>query len=460
MVRRSSSNPEPDAPSGLFGATLTRGRAAAATSDEVWLRALLDVEAALARAQARVGIITAADAEAIERACRTATFDIDAIGTEAAATGTPVVPLVARLRAEVGEPASAQVHRGATSQDVIDTAAMLVSRAAITAVVEDIDGASDSAARLAAAHRDTIISGRTLLQHALPTTFGLKAAGWMTGLDEAAARLREVASRRLAVQLGGAAGTLAAFGSRGDEAVAAFAEELGLARPVVPWHTERTRIGELATALGVAAGAVAKPARDVVLLAQTEVGEVREGVPGRGGSSAMPHKRNPVAAVSALAAAQQAPGLVATLLAAMVQEHERAAGAWHAEWAPLRSLLAAVGSGAAWLADCLEHLEVDEERMAANLARSGGLILTERIVAELGARIGRSEAEKVVTSAVQDAEAGGRPFDAVFRERVGRFPQLAGLDIDDLLDPRRYLGSAASLVDRALSAHAQARGGR
>jgi 3-carboxy-cis,cis-muconate cycloisomerase len=337
---------------------------------------------------------------------------------------------------------------------------MLVARAGLAAILEDIDRASDAAARLAAEHRDTIISGRTLLQHALPTTFGLKAAGWMTGLDEAAVRLREVAKRRLAVQLGGAAGTLAAFGSQSEELVTAFADELGLARPVVPWHTERTRIGELAAALGVAAGTVAKPARDVVLLAQTEIGEVREGVPGRGGSSALPHKRNPVAAVSALAAAHQAPGLVATLLAAMVQEHERAAGAWHAEWAPLRSLLTAVGSGAAWLADCLEHLEVDQERMAANLDRSGGAILAERIVAELGARLGRSEAEEVVASAIQEAAARGRPFDAVLREHVGRIPQLGGLDIDDLLDPRRYLGSAVVLVDRALSAHAEARAAR
>jgi 3-carboxy-cis,cis-muconate cycloisomerase len=206
--------------------------------------------------------------------------------------------------------------------------------------------------------------GRTLMQQAVPTTFGLKAAGWLVALDESTVRLREV---RLAAQLGGAAGNLAALGAAGVDVLDRFARELGLDEPVIPWHTDRTRVGELAGALGEACGAVAKIAGDVVLLAQTEVGEVREGVEGRGGSSAMAHKRNPVAAISARAAARQAPGLVATLLASMEHEHERAAGAWHAEWPALRSLLTFTGSAAAWLRDCLEHLEVDGERMRENV---------------------------------------------------------------------------------------------
>jgi 3-carboxy-cis,cis-muconate cycloisomerase len=430
----------------LFASVLARGRAAEATADERWLEALLQVEAALVRAQAAVGLVPPGDAEAIERACRTISLDVDAIGAEAAATGTPVVPLVVRLRAQVGEPAAEYVHHGATSQDVVDTAAMLVARTALDAILDDIDSGSDAAARLASEHRDTIVVGRTLLQHALPTTFGLKAAGWMTGLDEAAAGLREVRTQGLAVQLGGAAGTLAAFGADGPALVAALASELRLAEPVIPWHTLRVRVARLASALGVAAGAVAKPARDVVLLAQTEVGEVAEGVPGRGASSALPHKRNPVAAVSALAAAQQVPGLVATILAVMPHEHERAAGGWHAEWWPLRSSLVAVGSAAAWLADCLEHLEVDVQAMAANVERRGALLVAERVVAELTPRIGRKRAEELVA---------GAPDGAALRRRLSDLDELSDLDLGELLDARRYLGSAGLLVDRALAAHAE-----
>jgi 3-carboxy-cis,cis-muconate cycloisomerase len=349
---------------GLFHAVLARGGAGEAVGDAAWLQALLDVEAALARACASAGVIPAAHADAIAAACRAELFDVAAIGAEAANVGNPAEPLVRALRARVGGEAAEDVHRGATSQDVVDSAAMLIARRALASVVADLRGAADAAARLAAEHRDTPIIGRTLMQQAVPTTFGLKAAGWLVALDESTERLRDV---RLAAQLGGAAGNLAALGGAGLEVLGRFSRELGLDEPVVPWHTDRTRVGELAGALGEACGAIAKVAGDVVLLAQTEVGEVREGVEGRGGSSAMTHKRNPVAAISARAAARQAPGLVATLLSCMEHEHERAAGAWHAEWPALRSLLTFTGSAAAWLRDCLEHLEVDVERMRANL---------------------------------------------------------------------------------------------
>jgi 3-carboxy-cis,cis-muconate cycloisomerase len=295
--------------------------------------------------------------------------------------------------------------------------------------------------------------GRTLLQQAVPTTFGLKVAGWMTGLDEAAELLGRVRRDRLAVQLGGAAGTLASFGSQGPEVVAALADELGLAEPVGPWHTQRNRIAEIASALGVVAGSVAKVARDIVLLAQSEVGEVREGDPQRGASSAMPHKRNPIAAVSALASAQQAPGLVATLLGSMAHEHERAAGAWHAEWTPLRSLFVAVGSAAAWLADSVSHLEVDVDAMARNLDRSHGLILTERVEAALAPSLGHSQAEAFVAGLVEEAVESGRRFDELLRARVSELPEPPAIDLDELLDPRGYLGAAGELVDRALAAH-------
>jgi 3-carboxy-cis,cis-muconate cycloisomerase len=346
---------------GLFDAVLARGGAREAVADEAWLQALLDVEAALARASAEVGVIPVEHADAIAAACRAQLFDVATIGAEAANVGNPAEPLVRALRAQVGGAAALDVHRGATSQDIVDSAAMLVTRRALEPVLGDLHGAADAAARLVAEHRDTMIVGRTLMQQAVPTTFGLKAAGWLVALDESIERLREV---RLAAQLGGAAGTLA---DAGLEVLGRFARELGLDEPVIPWHTDRTRIAELAGALGEACGATAKVAGDVVLLAQTEVGEVREGVEGRGGSSSMPHKRTPVAAISARAAARQAPGLVATLLASMEHEHERAAGAWHAEWPALRALLRFTGSAAAWLRDCLENLEVDAERMRSNL---------------------------------------------------------------------------------------------
>jgi 3-carboxy-cis,cis-muconate cycloisomerase len=352
---------------GLFDEILARGPVRTAVGDRAWLAALLDVEAALARAQAALGLVSAEAAAAIVAACDPNGYDISALARAAASSGNPVLPLVHALREAVGPVAARSVHKGATSQDVLDTAAMLVAQRALGPLLADLSGAADAAARLARRYRDTPMAGRTLLQQAEPVTFGLKAAGWLVALEEAVARLTEVRRTRLAVQLGGAVGTLAAYGDAGPALVARFAAELGLAEPVLPWHTDRTRIAELAGALGMTAGVAGKAARDVTLLAQREVGEIAEDSPGA--SSTMPHKRNPVAAISTLACAAQAPGLVATLLSAMVQEHERAAGAWHAEWRPLRELLVAVGSAAHWLRECLAGLVVDPGALAANLAQ-------------------------------------------------------------------------------------------
>jgi 3-carboxy-cis,cis-muconate cycloisomerase len=422
---------------GLFGEVLARGRVRAGTTDLAWLQAMLDVEAALARAQAAAGVIVAEHAEAIAAACRAERYDVDALGAQAAEVGNPAAPLVRALRAEVGDPAAADVHRGATSQDIVDSATMLVARGALEALLDDLRGAAEAAARLAGEHRATVMAGRTLLQQAVPISFGLKAAGWLVGLDEAAQRLDAVRRTRLAAQLGGAAGTLSAQGDAGIDVLSRFARELELAEPVLPWHTTRTRIAELATALGEASGTMAKIAGDVVLLAQTEVGEVREGGGDRGGSSAMPHKHNPVAAISALAGARQAPGLVANLLAAMEHEHERAAGAWHAEWGPLRELLRATGSAAAWLRDCLEHLEVDPERMRANLDDA---MLAERVAGAIG---GADAGDRV-----REALAGGGSLADVAHEH------LSADEAARVLDPATYLGATDQLIDRALSAHA------
>jgi 3-carboxy-cis,cis-muconate cycloisomerase len=450
---RPSSSPSEPAAGGLFDGVLARGAVTEAVGDRAWLQAMLDVEAALARAQARVGIVPAQAAEAIVAACRADRFDVAGLGAEAAASGNPVVPLVRALGEAVRGPAAAYVHGGATSQDVLDSAAMLVAHRALGPLLEDLDAAAAAAAELAAAHRETPMAGRTLLQQALPVTFGLKAAGWLVGLDETAARLAEVRSERLAVQLGGAAGTLAALGDDGIAVLGHVARELGLAEPVLPWHTTRTRPAELAGALGAAAGVIGKLATDVVLLAQTEVGELREGLPGRGGSSTMPHKRNPIAATCARACAMRAPGLVATLLGAMAHEHERAAGPWHAEWRPLADLLAATGSAAAWLRDCLEHLEIDADRMRANLDLTGGALLAERVAGALAPALGRQAAHDLVRPAAAAASAGG----PALHETLAAEPQVrAHLGLEEirrLLEPAGYLGASGELIDRALRAH-------
>ena len=350
---------------GLFGGVLGRGGVAAVTGDQAWLAALLRVESALATVQGRLGLIPPAAAEAIATACSTVDIDVTRLAADAAASGNPVVPLVSALKTAVPVVIAISIHKGATSQDILDSAAMLVARDALDVILVDAAAAADAAATLARTYRDTPMPGRTLLRQAVPITFGLKAAGWLTGLDAARARLAAVRATGLAVQYGGPAGTLAGLDGAGPAVVAGLAAELGLAEPVLAWHTDRTRIADLAGALGGLAGIGGKIGRDLTLLAQDEVDEVSEGTPG--GSSAMAHKRNPVAGVSVVAAALRAPGLVATLLAAMMQEHERAAGAWHAEWLPLRDLLVTTGSAMAWLRTGLSELTVDSHQMLSHV---------------------------------------------------------------------------------------------
>jgi 3-carboxy-cis,cis-muconate cycloisomerase len=450
---RPSSSTSDAAGGGLFGGVFARGPVAAQVDDRAMLQAMLDAEAALARASAAAGVIPAAAAEQIAACCDAGRFDVDALGRASAAAGNPVVPLVRALAEQVPEEAAGHVHQGATSQDVLDTAASLVAWRALGPLLEDLVAAAGACARLAEAHRGTVLAGRTLLQQAVPVTFGLKAAGWLVGLDETRLRLAEVRRRTLAVQLGGAAGTLAGFGDRGLAVLAGFAAELGLAEPTVPWHAVRARPAALAGALGAGAGVLGKVARDVVLLAQNEVAEVREGGEGRGGSSAMPHKRNPVAAVAVAACAARVPGLVATMLAAMPQEHERAAGGWHAEWEPQRELLRLVGAAASWSRELLEHLEVDADRMRANLDAAGGLPLAEAAAAALAGPLGRRHAREVVEAASRRAAEDGRAL----REVLLASPEVAGgldgADLDKALDPAAQLGAADALVDRALAAH-------
>lgn len=331
-----------------FAAIFVPDALRAALSDEAWLAALLDAERALARAQGFA--VDAYDPSF---------YDVEQLAREGRAAGNPVEPLVRALRAHAGN----EAHRGATSQDILDTAAMLVTREALRLIDGELGGAADACAALAERHRGTVMAARTLLQQAVPTTFGYKAAGWLVGVVEARSRLAEL---QLPAQLGGAAGTLAALGDDGIEVLGRYAAELGLREPVLPWHATRTPLVELAGALAGAAGACAKAAGDIVLLAQTEVAEVAEA--DGGASSTMPHKRNPTSAVLALACERHARAHAGVLLESAVGEHERAAGAWHAEWHALNGALAATGGAAAALRRSVEGLHVDAERMRSNIS--------------------------------------------------------------------------------------------
>jgi 3-carboxy-cis,cis-muconate cycloisomerase len=436
----------------LFDGTFARGGAAAAVSDAAWFRTLLEVEAALARAAARAGLVPTTAADAVTAACADPSrLDLATVVARAADAGNPVPPLVRALRDAVGERDSAAVHVGATSQDVLDTALLLLARSAISAIDADLAAAAEAAARLARGHRGDLLMGRTLLQQALPTTVGLKAAGWLAGLDGARVRLAEVVAS-LPVQYGGAVGTLVASRGAGRAVRAALAGELRLADTAAAWHTVRLPIADLAGALGAAAGVLATVALDVVLLAQTEVGEAAEvpegpGREGRGGSSAMPHKANPVAAVSARACARRAPGLVATLLSAMEQEHERAAGAWHSEWPTLTELLTTVGSAASWLAESLAVLRIDTRRMDETVSAAVEPRLAQALTDALTPALGRGPAHEAAADAVRRAREAGRPLAAVLAERDD-------VDLDGLLAAAGSdTGEADAQTDAVLAEH-------
>jgi 3-carboxy-cis,cis-muconate cycloisomerase len=440
---------------GAFSGLFVPDLVAEATSERAWLQAMLDVEAALAAAEAELGIVPSAAAEAIAAACDAGRFDSDALAREARDTGSPVVPLVRALAAELPDEAARYVHWGATSQDVMDTAAMLVAQRTRRLVDEDLRGVARACARLAHEHRSTPMAGRTLLQQALPITFGLKAAGWLAGVAEARERLAAVT---LDAELGGAAGTLASLGSDGIRVLQAFAERLGLGEPALPWHTARVRVGELGAALALAAGALEKVALDLTLLAQTEVDEVAEPSDGgRGGSSTLPHKRNPVGAVRCIACARLVRGAAATLLAAMPQEHERATGAWHAEWPALSEALALTGGAAHSLREALDGLEVHPERMRRSLDLTGGLLMAESVTTAIAGQVGRDEAKRIVEAACRRAVDSGRPLrDELVADEV--VSGMLGPDgVEQALDPLGYLGSAEAFVDRALERYGEDR---
>ncbi|HYS38258.1 MAG TPA: lyase family protein, partial [Pseudonocardiaceae bacterium] len=451
----------------------------AAVCDQAWLQAMLDAEAALARAQARLGALPASAAAAITRVARADLLDLRALAVAARETANPVVGLVRALGELVAseDAASAEyVHRGSTSQDIFDTGAMLVAQRALVLMRADLQRIALALAGLARRHRDTVMAGRTLALHAVPTTFGLKAAGWRQLVLDADRRLGDVV---LPVALGGAAGTLAGYlefaalddvepdgtytlggylefdggrpGAYVDRLVDAFAAETGLARPVLPWHVLRTPIADLAAALGFTAGALGKIAIDVQTLVRTEVGEVAEpAVAGRGSSSAMPHKRNPVLATLVRSAALQVPVIAAGLTQCLVSEDERSAGAWHAEWQLLRECLRLTGGAAHTAVELTEGLSVRAERMRDNLALTGSQVVSERLAAVLTPRIGKAAARQLLTAASVTADQTGR----LLAEILAEAPELAGhldeAELTALCDPAAYVGAAGALVDRAL----------
>jgi len=427
----------------------------AVCDDVAYLQAMLDFEAALARAEAAVGVIPDGAAAPIGQACKASAFDLSGLAEAATRSGNLAIPLVKALTAAVAsaDPEAARfVHWGATSQDVIDTATMLVLRSAVDVLMTDLDRAIAGFAGLARTHRHTAMVARTWLQHALPMPFGLKLAEYAAALNRSRRRLARLRREELVLQFGGAAGTLAALGDKGLAVSEKLAVELKLPLPEAPWHTHRDRIAEAASVLAILAGSCGKIARDVSLMMQTDVGEAFEPAgEGRGGSSTMPHKRNPVAAASALGAATMAPNLAATIFAAQVQEHERSAGPWHAEWPTLPSLLLVTSGALAATVDLAEGLEVDVARMRQNLDATGGLIMAEAVAMALAEKIGKSGAHHMVEAASKRAVAEKKHLRDVLAADSNVTAQLGADELARLFEPMVYQGASQTLIDRLLA---------
>ncbi len=446
---------------GLTGSLFADPEMAEILSDRRWLEAMLDFEAALARAEAEVGVIPKAAAEVIASCCAVDLYDISEIGRRTTLAGNPAIPLVAMLTEKVRakDAAAAEfVHYGATSQDVIDTGFAIFTYNAFRKILGRLKRCGDALAKLAEVHRKTPTAGRTLLQHALPTSFGLKSAQWLSAIVTSS-DLRTV-HYDIWFQFGGAVGNLAALGDKADEVRDILFRQylpMGEGRspgkfryrgPTWPWHTNRARIQDIAAQLGILCSTLGKIARDIALLMQTEVAEVFEpSAPGKGGSSTLPHKRNPVQSVAIIAIATRTPGLVATMLSAGLQEHERGIGGWHAEWDTMRELLLLTGAATLHMQTMLEGLEVDTERMRANLELTNGLIMAERVTFALAPALGKSKAKSFMEAACKQAVAQKQHLREVLRD----MPEAVALDIDALFDPATYLGASDVFIDRILA---------
>ncbi len=424
-------------------------------SDAERVQAILQFEAALARAEAAVGIIPEANARSISAKCRVDNFDLGVIAQDAARAGNLAIPIVKHLTEAVSKDdkdAARFVHWGATSQDAIDTGVVLQLRRALELFDQDLQRLTGTLVSLAEKHRVTPMVARTWMQQALPTTFGFVVAGWLDAILRHRIRLVEIRPRIFTLQFGGAVGTLAALGGNGPAVAKALAHELSLEMPPIPWHAHRDRIAEVATNLGLCMGTLGKIARDISLHTQTEVAELFEPAgEGRGGSSTMPHKRNPVTCAVVLAAAQRVPGLVATLLGAMVQEEERGLGGWHAEWETLPQLVCLVGGALHHLADMLPGLEVDTTRMQQNMEITHGLIFAEAVSMALGDRMGKMPAHMLMEAACNKALSEKRHLKDVLLQEPGWHGHLTSADLESLFEVRNYLGSAEEFTSRVLS---------
>lgn len=442
------------ASSGLFGELFADLEISALLDDAASLQAMLDFEAALARAQGEIGLIPPMAAAAIADACAAEFYDIAEIGRQTTLAGNPAIPLVKLLTARVAkaDPEAARfVHWGATSQDVIDSGRSLQIAAALRLIRARIGRLGDALAAKAETHRLTAMPGRTFLQQAVPVSFGLKCANWLASVSESRRGLAPFEKPRL--QLGGAAGTLASL----DRSGAALASALAATGPFAgsatePWHSARLPIGRLGSELALATVALGKIARDVALMMQTEIGEVFEpSAPGKGGSSTMPHKRNPVLCTAILACAARAPGLAATLIGAGIQEQERGLGGWHGEWQPLFELLRLTGAALNHAVALVEGLEVDAARMRANLDLTQGLVMAERATFGLAAHLGKAQAHHLVEAATKRAIAERRHLQDILAEDATVSARLDAAALAAIFDPASYLGSSAAMIDAHLA---------
>lgn len=422
-------------------------------SDHSVLQAMLDFEVALARAEAELQIIPQSAVRAIASAAHADEYDATAMARETLRAGTPGIPLVKALRKQVQQDDSRAadfVHWGATSQDVADTAIVLLLKKAAAILDADLARIEKALRPLVARHRNTAMLGRTLLQTAPPVTMGLKAAGWSASVRRGRVRLARAVSAALVLQFGGASGTLAALGNRGPRTAELIAKRLRLAVPDAPWHTHRDRFAEVMCACGILTGSLGKMARDISLLMQHEVGEASEpGGEGRGGSSTMPQKRNPIASAIALAAANRVPGLTAAFLSQMVQEHERGVGGWQAEWPTISEVIQSTGVAVASMAEVAEGLSINQARMKENLKSTQGTIFAEKAALLISAKLGREAAHEALERATDPKKMRGRTL----AQTLADIPEaqadkrlLASLEY-----PEEYLGSAQTFTQRLSS---------
>ena len=433
-------------------------------SDHHRLQCMLDFEAALARALVAGGIVPKSAIAPIESQCRAELFDMESLARATALSGNVAIPMVKSLTelvAKTDRQAATFVHWGATIQDAIDTGLVLQMREALDLIERDLTNLSTSLAQMAEAHKSTPIAGRTWLQQGPPVTFGLKAAGWLDAVERHRERLSDARRQVLVLQFGGAVGTLAVVRDRGLELAAALARELKLDLPEGPWHSHRDRLAEVAASLGLLVGSLGKIARDISLMSQTEIDEVVEpSGPGRGGSSTMPHKRNPVGSAVILAAALRVPALVSTVLTAMVQEHERGLGGWHAEWETLPEIFRLAAGALARTNEIVTGLDVHPDKMSQNLNVTHGLVLAEAVAFALRERLGKENSHKIVEEAAKRAVKDGRDFADVLLSYPDVSGHISRAELFRLLDPANYLGSAEEMTEKVLSARSSAKNER